>query len=122
MHNTRRIAAWGWVRVAVVAATASGLSVSVAAGDITGRDVTVSFADLDANTLDGAAVLLRRIESAANRVCAALDHGDLASRSKREACELKLTAAAVSRVDLPALATVYRSAYLAAPRVIARAN
>ena len=92
------------------------------ASGITGRDITVRYADIDAGTIDGATVLLRRIEGAASRVCAPLDHGDLASATRRESCEQKLTAAAVSRVNSPALASVYRSAYREAPRVIAQAK
>ena len=73
-------------------------------GTVTGRDITVRYADLDAGTVDGATLLLKRIEAASGRVCASLDHGDLASRSRREACERKLTAAAVTRVNSPVLA------------------
>lgn len=107
--------------------TAAGMSLfftamTASAGDITGRDITVRYADLDAGTVAGATLLLQRIEVASGRVCAPLDHGDLASRRLRAACELKLTAAAVTRVDSPVLASVYQSARRDPPRVIAQAR
>ena len=92
------------------------------AADVTGRDVTVRYAGRDVSTVDGATLLLQRIESASAHVCAALDHGDLASRGRRVACEQKLTAAAVTRVDSPVLADVYRAARRDASRVIALAR
>jgi UrcA family protein len=98
-----------------VAATAS-------ATELTGRDITVRYADLDAGSVDGATLLLKRIEAASGRVCASLDHGDLASRSRREACEGKLIAAAVTHVNSPVLADVYRSVRRESPRVIAQAR
>ena len=110
--------------VAAAATTLAALSLAVpaSASDITGRDITVRYADLDVATVDGATLLLKRIEGAANRVCSPLDHGDLASKGRREACEQKLTAAAVTRVNSPALATVYQSARRDTPRVIAQAK
>jgi UrcA family protein len=109
--------------ITVVAALASlPLAAPVLASDITGRDVAVKYADLDVDTVDGATRLLQRIEAAADRVCAPLDHGDLASRRSRDACERKLTSNAVARVDSPALASVYQSARRDASRVIAQAK
>src|SRR5678815_2488637 len=72
------------------------LTMPVFAGAVTAPDVTVRYADLDVDTVPGATQLLQRIESAADRVCARLDHGDLASRGNRARCEQKLTAAAVA--------------------------
>lgn len=97
-------------------------AVPALASDVTGRDVTVRYADLDAGTVAGATQLLQRIEVAAGRVCAPLDHGDLSSRSRRESCEQKLTSAAVSRVNSPVLVSLYQSARRDAPRVIAQAK
>ncbi|HMA12820.1 MAG TPA: UrcA family protein [Steroidobacteraceae bacterium] len=113
------------IRLIIAAASAvAALSAAAPAlaSDVTGRDITVRFADLDVDTVDGATLLLRRIEGAASRVCSPLDHGDLASRSRREACEKKLTSAAVSRVNSAVLATVYQSAGRDAPSVIAQAK
>jgi len=103
------------------AATLSIASTAVAAG-ITGRDVSVTYSAVDAGRVDGAILLLRRIEAASARVCAPLDHGDLASRSRRLACERQLTADAVTRVGSPVLADVYRSARRDSSRVIALAR
>jgi len=108
--------------VALAAAALLSIAATASASEITGRDVTVRYADLDAGTVDGATLLLKRIEAASGRVCAALDHGDLASRSRREACERKLTDAAVTRVNSPVLADVYRSVRRDVPRVIAQAR
>jgi UrcA family protein len=80
-----------------------------------GPDVNVGYSDLDIDTVDGATQLLDRIKVAADRVCAPLDHGDMASRANRSKCNMKLTAAAVSKVDHPVLAAVYKSAYPNAP-------
>ena len=107
---------------AVSAISSLPLAAPAFASDITGRDVAVQYADLDVETVDGATRLLQRIEAAAGRVCAPLDHGDLASRRSRDACEHKLTSNAVSQVDSPALASVYQSARRDASRVIAQAK
>jgi UrcA family protein len=122
MSKSHRPLAAGKLLAAVATISTLPLAGPAWASEITGRDVTVRYADLDAGTIDGATVLLRRIEGAAGRVCAPLDHGDLASGSKRESCEQKLTRAAVTRVNSPALAAVYRSGHREAPRVIAQAK
>jgi UrcA family protein len=107
--------------LAAVAATLS-IASNASAADITGRDVSVIYSGFDAGNVDGATLLLRRIESASARVCAAIDHGDLASRSRRLACERQLTADAVTRVGSPVLADVYRSVRRDSSRVIALAR
>lgn len=103
----------------LLATVAVVLTMPAVAGSVTGPDIAVRFADLDVNTVAGATQLLQRIESAADSVCARLDHGDLASRGNRERCEQKLTAAAVTKVNHPVLAQVYESAHHTAPRVAA---
>jgi UrcA family protein len=70
----------------------------------------VRYSDLDLETVEGANTLLKRISSAAKSVCAPIDHGSLSSKAKAEACQGKLTAAAVARVDSPVLLAVYESA------------
>ena len=99
----------------VIAAAALVLGTPTFAASLAGADVNVGYSDLDIDTVDGATQLLDRIKSAADRVCAPLDHGDIASRANRSKCHMKLTAAAVSRVDHPVLAAVYKSAYPNAP-------
>jgi UrcA family protein len=103
----------------LLAAAAVVLTLPVVAAGVTGPDVAVRYADLDVNSVSGATQLLQRIESAADNVCARLDHGDLSSRGNRERCEQKLTAAAVTKVNHPVLAQVYESAHHTAPRVAA---
>jgi UrcA family protein len=122
MNKSNRPLVTARLLAAMAAITTLPLAAPAMASGITGRDITVRYADLDVDTIDGATVLLRRIEGAAARVCAPLDHGDLASGTRRESCEQKLTAAAVVRVNSPALASLYRSVYREAPRVIAQAQ
>jgi UrcA family protein len=122
MHKLLKPVATASLIAAVAAMASLPLAAPALASNITGRDVAVRYADLDVDTVDGATRLLQRIEAAADRVCAPLDHGDLASRRNRSACERKLTSDAVSRVDSPALASVYQSARRDASRVIAQAK
>jgi UrcA family protein len=102
-----------------IAAAALVLAVPAPAASLAGPDVNVRYTDLDIDTVDGATELLNRIKAAADRVCAPLDHGDIASRANRGKCHLKLTAAAVSKVDHPVLASVYKTAYPDAPSLAA---
>lgn len=107
-------------RVGVFAAAmALTMTVPALAGAVTGPDVAVRYADIDVDTVAGATQLLQRIEVAADRVCARLDHGDLASRANRERCEQKLIGAAVSKVNQPVLVQVYQSVHRTAPRMAA---
>ena len=103
-------------------AAAALVATPTLAGSLTGPDVSVPYSDLDIDTVDGATQLLTRIKVAADRVCAPLDHGDLASRAKHDQCHVKLTGAAVAKVDHPVLAAVYKSAYPNAPSVAALAK
>jgi UrcA family protein len=116
--HSRSLVATTLVAVAATCAIGSGAS----AAGITGRDVRVTYSGTDVGNVDGATLLLRRIEAASASVCAALDHGDLASRGRRLACERQLTADAVMRVNSPVLADVYRSARRDSSRVIALAR
>src|SRR5689334_17633393 len=75
-----------------LAVVALVLGLPAMAGAVTAPDVAVRYNDLDVDTVSGATQLLQRIESAADRVCARLDHGDLASRGNVQRCEQKLTA------------------------------
>jgi UrcA family protein len=122
MRKSHHPIAIGSPLAALAAIALLPFAASATASDITGRDITVRYADLDAGTIEGATVLLQRIQEAAGRVCAPLDHGDLASRNRRLACEQKLTAAAVTGVDSPTLASLYQSARRDPPRVIALAR
>jgi UrcA family protein len=104
--------------VAIFCATLTvGLSAPANATDLTGPDVAVRYENLAIDTEQGASLLLKRIEAAAGRVCARLDHGSLASRKNAQACSQKLTADAVSKVSHPMLLAVYNSAGRVAPPV-----
>lgn len=95
---------------AILCATlAAGLSVSANATDLVGPDITLQYGPLAIETEQGAAQLLKRIEGAAGRVCARLDHGTLVSRSNAQTCSRKLIADAVSKVNHPMLQAAYDS-------------
>ena len=91
-------------------ALAVGLAGPANAAEQVGPDIAVRYADLAIDTEQGASKLLKRIEGAAGRVCARLDHGTLVSRGNAEACSRKVTAAAVNRMNHPMLLAVYNSA------------
>jgi len=69
--------------------------------------LNVSYADLDVNTGDGAAVLYHRIRVAAAEVCSIYDARDLAHAALRRSCTDRAVAHAVAAVNLPALADQY---------------
>jgi UrcA family protein len=69
--------------------------------------LNVSYADLDVNTSDGAAVLYHRIRVAAAEVCSIYDARDLAHTALRRSCTDRAVAHAVASVNLPALADQY---------------
>lgn len=88
---------------------ALGQAAPALSGGVYGADVPVQYGDLDVGTIAGATTLLKRINAAAKSVCAPINHGSLSSRAKADACQGKLTAAAVARVDHPVLLAVYQS-------------
>jgi UrcA family protein len=106
-----------------VAIFCAGLTTALAAPanatDLTGPDITLRYELLAIDTDQGALQLLKRIEAASGRVCARLDHGSLASRRNAQACSVKLTADAVSKVRHPLLLAVYSSKSRVAPPVVA---
>ena len=95
----------------------TALTPPVHAGEIVGPDNTVQYADLAVDSEQGASSLLRRIEWAAQRVCARLDHGTLTSRANAKACRQTVAAAAVRKVNHPMLQAVYDSAQGTRPPV-----
>jgi UrcA family protein len=99
------------------AALMTALTPPLQAGEVVGPDITVQYADLAVDSEQGASQLLRRIEWAAQRVCARLDHGTLASRANAKACRQTVAAAAVQKVNHPMLQAVYDSARGARPAV-----
>jgi UrcA family protein len=91
------------------AAVTMGLAAAANAGDVLGPDVAVHYGDLAIASEQGATKLLRRIERAAQRVCAPLNDGTLASRANAKDCRRELTAAAVSKVNHPMVQAAYDS-------------
>jgi UrcA family protein len=72
--------------------------------------VTVRFADLDTTTTQGAAVLYRRLKSAAESVCQDLDPGlRLAMKQRYNSCIHLALGNAIVRLDRPAV-TAYAAA------------
>ena len=71
--------------------------------------VVVRFADLDLSRSEGARVLFRRLQGAAETVCAPLDDRQLARHMHFLACVRSAISAAVSKVDQPALTTYYEA-------------
>ncbi len=95
---------------AIICATfMAALAAPANSTDLVGSDITVRYEKPAIETEQGAAQLLKRIDGAAGRVCARLDHGTLASRKNVQNCNRKLIADAVSKVNHPMLLAVYES-------------
>jgi UrcA family protein len=104
IHGTRH----GTVAL-LLGALALGIAALPAIADSDIDQVVVRFRDLDPSTPGDAALLYRRIHSAANTVCWHLDLGDLASRMRMQDCIQRATAEAVTRINRPALIAVYNA-------------
>jgi len=103
---------------AILGATlALGVSMPASATDLVGPDIAVQYESVAIDSERGASQLLKRIESAAGRVCSRLDHGTLASRRSAVNCSQKLTADAVRKVNHPMLLAVYNSGTGVSPPV-----
>ncbi len=93
-------------------ATLSVCSFTIAHAD-TGfepRSATVRFADLDTTTAQGAAVLYKRIKSAAESVCKDLEPGrQLALKERYASCIHLALGNAIVKIDRPAV-TAYAAA------------
>ncbi len=105
---------------AIFSAVASGFSaVAVATNVSDAPQVMVKYGDLNESNPQGAAVLYRRIRSAAENVCPGLEHASLASKRMVDACMHKAITAAVIKVNQPALFAVYNANNTAPLPVIA---
>lgn len=80
------------------------------------RSVTVSTADLDLGTPDGAATLAHRIARAAERACGPRENGSLAEQALFAACRDKAIADAQVKVTAMIAATRSRSLYATVAR------
>jgi UrcA family protein len=76
--------------------------------DDSARHVVVHFADLDISRVEGAATLYKRLQTAANTVCADWSN-DLSNLAGAKACITKAISTAVAEINRPVLSAYYRS-------------
>jgi UrcA family protein len=114
--NTRNALKAGYGLLAMVALLSPGLA---RAASVAAPDIRVPYQRTALDTVEGAGALLKRIEKAAARVCAPLDHVDVATRARRDDCRRILTETAVRDVNHPLLMTVYASRHQASSRLLA---
>jgi UrcA family protein len=84
-------------------------TVSAIAGAAEDPQKAVTYTELTASSVQGAAALYNRIRMATAEVCSPLDHGDLVSRMHMKACMNKAIVDAVNQVNQPALTAVYNA-------------
>jgi UrcA family protein len=99
--------------ILVAAAAFATCSVTLAKADSTfeARSEIVQFADLDTANTQGAAVLLRRLKSAAESVCRDLEPGRQLARVRAySSCVHTALSNAIVKVDRPVL-TAYAAAH-----------
>ncbi|WP_366524479.1 UrcA family protein [Sinimarinibacterium flocculans] len=71
--------------------------------------VRVALGDLDLRHPDGAAVLLRRIETAARRICGVYDRKSLGDQARHAHCVEQVVSGALDRIDDPQVAAYVAS-------------
>jgi UrcA family protein len=98
------------IAAAIFSALASGFTAVSAAADSTDAPrIVVKYGDLDVSNPQGAAVLYRRIRSAAQSVCPDFQRSDLAAKARTDACVHKAIADAVITVNQPGLFAEYNA-------------
>jgi UrcA family protein len=85
------------------------VAVQAARADDSPPQVTVSYADLNLSSTQGAEALYRRIKSAAGEVCYPHDERNLAVMTLRRACIQKAISDAVTHVGSRTLIAVYNT-------------
>src|SRR5690349_8037879 len=95
----------GLIASAIFGLLGVGLCVAAAA-DPSAESRTVRFADLEISGPSGAHVLYRRLRAAAEVVCS---YHFFATDSQKARCVRDATAAAVTRINRPALSAVYNA-------------
>jgi UrcA family protein len=101
----------------------SSAPVSSADEGTTPPQVIVKFAGLDISSSQGAAALYGRIHRAAVNVCSRTYNNNFAYMLYKDACIKKTIADAVTKVDAPALSSIFASRYgVAAPVELAAAD
>lgn len=79
-------------------------SAAHAAPEMTSREATVRFADLNLESEAGIETLYSRLNGAARKVCGTADRGDLQAYDDMKQCRRKSIDAAVARIGNKALA------------------
>ena len=98
------------VAAVLLGTVASGLAaVSGAADNGDTLQAVVKYGDLDVSNSEGANTLYSRIRSAAVNVCRPFDNRDFASQKLLNTCIHNAIAAAVNKVDEPALFSIYNA-------------
>jgi len=97
---------WVMLAAAPLAMVANGAQAGESAGTV--RQKTVSFRDLNVSNPEGAAVLYKRIKSAAYDVCESPDRYDL-SQFKVEICARDAMSRAIVQVNNPMLTSLHES-------------
>jgi len=98
----------------VISALAFGCQLANATPHDDMPSVVVGFADLDLTPSHGVAMLYRRLEDAAERVCASQNSRngrDIGTQTRYKICRQSALAAAVAKIDQPALTAYYRAQF-----------
>jgi UrcA family protein len=102
--------AYKWMPVLLAIVGAIGWTAGARAGDAA-YDVpkqVVKYADLNLNSLEGASILYRRIEQAAERVCGGpLDMRELSAAVRLSSCKVHSIERAVDAVNSTVLTSVH---------------
>jgi len=97
--------------IILTSALAVGAQIAHGAGptDVSPRHVKVLFSDLNLTSIDGATTLYRRLQNAAESVCA--EHGtrDVRSQFRARTCVSTAMSAAVADINQPTLTAYYRA-------------
>ena len=94
---------------ALVVVGALATTTSAHASEPEVAQITVSYADLNAESEQGAKVLYARIRLAARSVCSSLDGRDLVSHLHWQFCFDTAVSSAVSQVNKPRVTALYRA-------------
>jgi UrcA family protein len=93
----------------MISTLAFGYQLANAAPPQDAPSVIVQFADLDLTHGEGVAVLFRRLQGAAESVCAPQNGSDLGRQMRYKTCVQSALGAAVVKVDRPELTAYYRA-------------
>jgi UrcA family protein len=90
---------------------AAGAQIALAAEptEASPRHVKVLFSDLNLTSMDGATTLYRRLQSAAESVCAEHGSRDVNSIFRVKSCESAAMSTAVADINQPTLTSYYRA-------------